>query len=377
MRFFSASPAQALPSQVLPQVLVALLLALAVAAAPARAQSDAPLLYVCNQGEATVSLIDTESHTVAETLDLTALGFSETAKPHHAVAEPDGSFWYLSLIGENTILKFNADNEIVGRAPFETPGMLTLHPTRDVLLVGRSMSAVNPPQSIAMIRREDMTLEEASTFFSRPHAITAEMNSTYAYTASLASNQVLALNLETQETDLMRLGGTTQTLVQFAATPTGETLIAGGQMTGQLLVFDARNAPAITVTDTLAVGTQPWHPVVSADSRTAYVPSKASHSVGVIDLPSRTVTATITGTGLAQPHGSALSGDGRYLYVSNNNRDGTYTPTGDNPDAGTVAVIDTHHNEIVKVIEVGTYPTGIGTWGGQRAPSAPQQLVAQ
>ena len=59
--------------------------------------------------------------------------------------------------------------------------------------------------------------------------------------------------------------------------------------------------------------------------------------------------------------------DGEYLFVSNNNRKGTYTPEGDNPDAGTIAVISTATNEIVDVIEVGTYPTGVGTWGGQRA----------
>ena len=339
----------------------------ALAPASAHAQSDdAPRVYVCNQGEATVSILDAERLAVVDTVDLQALGFSENAKPHHAVAEPDGSFWYLSMIGENTVLKFNRENEMVDRFDFEVPGMLTLHPTRNLLLVGRSMSAVNPPKSIAMVNRGDMTAESLDTFFPRPHATTAEMQGGYAYTASLANNQMMAVNLETQDTELHRLGGTTQTLVQFASTPTGETLIAGGQMTGQLLIFDTRNAPEVTVVDTLEVGTQPWHPVISADSRTAYLPNKASHSISVIDLPSRTITATITGEGLSEPHGSALVG--RYLFVTNNNRKGRYTPSGENPDAGTVTVIDTHHNEIVEVIEVGTYPTGIGTWGGQRTP---------
>jgi YVTN family beta-propeller protein len=121
------------------------------------------------------------------------------------------------------------------------------------------------------------------------------------------------------------------------------------------------------VTDTLQVGKQPWHPVISADGTTAYVPNKMSHTVSVVDLTTPAVTATIEGEGLAQPHGTVLSPDGRYLFVSNNNRKGTYTPSGDTPDAGTVTVIDTQTNEITKVIEVGTYPTGLGTYGGQRA----------
>jgi YVTN family beta-propeller protein len=32
-----------------------------------------------------------------------------------------------------------------------------------------------------------------------------------------------------------------------------------------------------------------------------------------------------------------------------------------------VTVIDTNTNEITEIIEVGTYPTGVGTFGGQRA----------
>lgn len=345
--------------------LAALCAVFLLASAPVFAQSTSPRLYVANQGEATVSVIDVESMAEVDRIDLTALGFSENAKPHHAVAEPDGSAWYLSMIGENTVLKFNADNEIIGQTEFEVPGMLVLHPTRDLLLIGRSMSAVNPPTRIGVVNRSDMSVSQVDTFFPRPHAITADARGTYAYSASLAANQMLAVNLETNEVELHRLGGTTQTLVQFAGSPDGSTLIAGGQMTGQVLVFDTRTPPAVTVTDTIEVGTQPWHPVISPDGKTAYVPNKASNSISVIDLESRTVVHTITGTGLAQPHGSALSPDGRYLFVSNNNRKGTYTPTGTNPNAGTVTVIDTQTREIVKVIEVGTYPTGIGIWGGQ------------
>jgi YVTN family beta-propeller protein len=347
--------------------LLAAVLLVAVAAAPAAAQSEAPRLYVCNQGEATVSVIDMDTQSVVDTVDLKALGFSANAKPHHAVAEPDGSHWYVSLIGENTVLKFNADNQIVGRAEMEVPGLLSLHPTKDLLLVGRSMSAVNPPKSLAVVRRADMSVKMIDTFFSRPHALTTAADGRYTFIASLATNQMLAMNTDTEETRLFRLGGKTQTLVNFAASPDGSTVIAGGQVTGQLLVFDTSSPTETAVTDTISVGAQPWHPVIHPDGKTAYVPLKADNAIAVVDLESRTVTTRITGNGLAQPHGTTLSPDGRYLFVSNNNRKGAYTPTGDNPDAGTITVIDTETNEIASVIEVGTYPTGIGSFGGARA----------
>lgn len=322
-------------------------------------------IYVCNQGSATVSIIDADTHELIETLDLQALGFSENAKPHHAVAEPDGSFWYLSLIAENTVLKLTPENEIVGRIEMETPGMLAIQPEGDHLFVGRSMSAVNPPKSLGLVNRRDMSMEMIGTFFPRPHALTLSHDGSRAFVASLATNQMLSFDAATQDVKLTRLGGATQTLVQFAATPDGSTLIGGGQVTGQLLFFDTSDSANITVTDTLDVGAMPWHPVISPDGATAYVPVKGANEVVVVDIASRSITTRITGNGLAQPHGSALSPDGRFLYVTNNNSKGTYTPTGDDPKTGTVVVIDTESDEIVSVIETGRNPTGIGTFGGQ------------
>jgi YVTN family beta-propeller protein len=107
----------------------------------------------------------------------------------------------------------------------------------------------------------------------------------------------------------------------------------------------------------------PWHPVFSPDGRYVYFGNKQAHTVSVVDMESLSVDTVIEGEGLAQPHGAALSLDGKYLFVSNNNLDGTYQPEGDASDnpVGTVTVINTDTRTIEKVIEVGRYPSGIGT----------------
>jgi YVTN family beta-propeller protein len=339
---------------------------LVVPATQGQAADEASYLYVCNQGAATVSVIDMTTHEVATTVNLREHGFSANAKPHHVVVEPDGSHWYVSLIGANRVLKFNRANELVGQTEMEVPGLLALHPTEDVLLVGRSMSAVNPPSSIALVQRSDMTMQdEVDTFFPRPHALTAAPGGEHAYVASLAENQLMAIQMsEALSTNLVRVGGPTQTFVQFAISPDGRTMVATGQVSGQALVFDLSDPMNPVATDTIAVEAHPWHPVFSPDGRRVYFGNKRAHTVTVLNMETRSVERVIEGKGLAEPHGVAITPDGRTLYVSNNNRDGTYQPpqmsSAANPP-GTVTVIDTETGTIEKIIEVGAYPTGIGT----------------
>lgn len=351
------------------KVLAVALLIVGFSAPSLFGQSDASgenqRIYVCNQGEATLSVIDVSSNEVVDNIDLQELGFSANAKPHHAVAEPDGSHWYVTLIGENRVLKFDRNNELVDQATMEVPGLLSLHPTRDLLMVGRSMSAVNPPQSIGLINRSDMTLQqEISTFFPRPHAIVTTSDGKWTHIASLAENQILSLDNETENTELTTVDGNTHVFVDFAISPDGDIMVVTGQISSKLLFFDISNPASPKLIDSIDVNAQPWHPVFSPDGKYVYFGNKEAHTVTVVDMDSRSVDTVIEGEGLAQPHGSALSADGNYLYISNNNRKGTFESEGTSASGdpnGTVTVINTVTKEIEKVIEVGAYASGIGT----------------
>jgi len=321
-------------------------------------------MYVCNQGSATLMVIDTQTHEITETIDLQELGYSANAKPHHAIAEPDGSFWYVTLIGENKVLKFNRENELVDEVSLEVPGLMAIHPNKDELFVGRSMSAVNPPQSFGMIERSSMSLKkEVDVFFSRPHAIAANSKDNWTFIASLSSNQILSVNTESEETNLTNVEGNNNVFVNFAVSPDGNTMVATGQITGKLLVFDISDPANPELSNTIDVNAMPWHPVYSPDGKYVYFGNKGAHTVTVVNMDTQTVDAVIEGNGLAQPHGAALTADGKYLYVTNNNLDGTYQPEGSETESpvGTVTVINTETRTIEKVIEVGNYPSGIGT----------------
>ena len=312
------------------RILRLLLLPLLLAAAPPAAAgvTGGPYVYVANQLDAAITVVDMSTNEVAATVDLEALGFSANAKPHHIAVEPDGSHWYVSLIGDGKVVKFNRANEVVATAEIETPGMLALDPTTDLLYVGRSMSAVNSPPSIGVVERSTMDADEVDIFFSRPHALVVSGELGQVYAASLVENRVGSLSTREETLELLTLDGPIHTLVQFAIAPDGQTMVGTGQLTGQVLFFDLADPANPTVSGAVELGGMPWHPSYSPDGSRIYVPNQGTDAINVLDAATREVVATVEGRGLAEPHGSAVSPDGRFLYVSNRNLKGTYRPDG-------------------------------------------------
>jgi DNA-binding beta-propeller fold protein YncE len=343
------------------------------------AVSDGARIHVTIQDGAAIAVIDVTRRAVVDRVDLQSLGFGPTAKPHDIAAEPDGSFWYVTLIGEGRVLKFDRENRVVGQAEMEVPGLAVAHPTQDLLLVGRSMTAVNPPSSVAFIRRSDMTLlDELEVIFPRPHALAVRPAGDRAYSASLADDRLAVIDpaeggvalIDLPADSLVPLGRidhegrdhgahAPHTVVEFAIAPDGRTMVASGELSGVLLVFDLTDPDMPRVVRTVELGGSPWHPAFTPDGRWVWVPLHRDNAVAVIDAATWEVVARVEGRGLAQPHAIVIPPDGRFVFVSNNNTGGEYVPAGADPKSGTVVVIDAATRAIVEVLEVGPNATGM------------------
>lgn len=324
------------------------------------------VLYVANQGAATVTLVDINTLAPIRTLNLQDMGFGPNAKPHHVVVEPDGSFWYLSLIGENTVLKLTPDGTVVSRGEFQAPGMLALDPDDNTLFVGRSMSAVNPPQRVGVVDRGTMSIEELGVLFPRPHALAFTPDGEFAYTASLAENQFASIEVAEEELGLVQVDGPPHTFVQFAVSPDGNSLVGATQLTGKLIFFDISDPSAPRRVGEADVGGQAWHPVFTPDGRWIYVGSKGTNTITIVDAQSRSVAKVLTDERIRAPHGSTVSADGRYVFISNSDMDPMASMDGmHHMESGTVTVIDAASQDVVAFIPVGVQPTGLGTRSGR------------
>lgn len=321
-----------------------------------------PRLYVANQDDASVSVIDIATSTVVATVDFETMGFSATARPHHTQVEPDGAHWYVTLIGAGRVLKLDRENRIVGSVAMEVPGLIALDPVEDRMIVARSMSAVNPPARVAVIRRSDMTMiEEYDSFFPRPHALVANPAGRYAYVASLGVNQLASLRLDDGKLELVDVAGPPHTLTAFSVSPDGRWLLATAETSNQLLVFSLADPARPALVRSVAMERGPFESAFSWDGRSVVVTSLAANAVSFVDPASWRVLAVVKDSSLVQPHGVTFSPDGRFIYVSSRHQSGgAHDHAGMNATApGTVTVICIPTGAVSSVLPVGNYAAGL------------------
>lgn len=329
-------------------------------------QSEIPAgtLLVCVQDEAKIAMVDMASRAVVKTIDLQALGLPATAKPHYIVVEPDRQHWYVSLIGANTVAKFNAAGEIVGRFSMETPGMLALSGDRQ-LVVTRSMSAVNPPKRVAIIDRTTMEGSEVDVIFPRPHPLAVAGG--FAYTGSLGTNQIASVDLKTERVALVNVPGATHAFVQFAISPDGKTMVGSTEVSGQLMVFDLSSPARPALVKELPLGKMVFDPSFTSNGASIWVPVKMDNEVAVVDTKTWTVSRRITSDSFKQPHQVIFSADGTTAFISNNNKmdhmadpahAGHNMPGMDGP--GALSIIDVASGKTLTSLPLGKNLTGMG-----------------
>lgn len=336
---------------------VALAAALLSVAACDHGHDDTPAMprvLVMNQTDGTLAVVDAQNGRVARTLDLATQGVVPGAKPH--MAHVHGGEWVVSLIGANEVVVMDTTGRILRRAATPSPGMITMAPDGR-WAVSRSLTATNPPASVAYIDPVTMAVEERLVGAPHPHALGHAAGT--VYTASLRAPSLIRIAADGTVRTQTVPGGPSQALGHLAVSPDGTRLAISAELTGSVHLYTIATDGTPLFDATIAVGSRPWHLHFAPNSRTLYVPLFGADGVAVVDVPTRTVTRTVTGLGLAQPYTATVSDDGRWLYVTNVNGNHAYSPR----STGTLVVIDTESFEIVRTVEVGVNPTGATVLG--------------
>ncbi|MFC2094763.1 beta-propeller fold lactonase family protein [Bacteroidota bacterium] len=318
-------------------------------------------VYVCNQSSDAVSVIDGDANVVSAIIDVDLLQSPD--KPH-MVKERDG-FIYVTLISTAKLLKIRtSDYTIVGEVSGITKaGMIHISPDGTKAYVSRSSTSDPIFNTIFVVDITNMTVIKELLLPAPgvPHGIALSHDGLSLYVANLTLDRISIVDAVNDEfvEDIVLPQGTEP--MQASISPDGKYLYISARGTNMLMVIDTETKSVVAEVP-LAAG--PMHIAVSSDGNKIYIPSMMGNVVNVVTKNGSAWSRTneISHAGFNMMQGVDLTEDDRYLYVSSRNADGVFKTqfevSGEGP-SGTIGIIDTQTEQVIKLIEVEEFAAGL------------------
>jgi YVTN family beta-propeller protein len=318
-------------------------------------------VYVCNQSSDAVSVIDGDANVVSAIIDV---DFLQTNDKPHMVKERDG-FIYVTLISSGKLLKIRTSDYTVVRevTGITKAGMIHISPDATKAYVSRSSTSDPVFNTIFVVDITNMTVikELLLPAFGVPHGIALTHDGTTLYVANLTLDRISIVDAVNDEfvEDIILPQGTEP--MQASISPDGMYLYISARGTNMLMVIDTQTKTVITQ---IPMAAGPMHIAVSSDGNKIYIPSMMGNVVNVVTKndSSWSKSNEISHAGFNMMQGADLTDDDRYLYVSSRNTNGLFKTqfevTGEGP-SGTIGIIDTQTEQVIKLIEVEEFAAGL------------------
>jgi YVTN family beta-propeller protein len=306
-------------------------------AAPGGVPCPVTLAYISNQGDNSVSVIDTASNAVVATVSVGNVPFGV------AVAL-DGSRVYVANLNDNNVSVIDASNNtVVATVPVgNSPEGVAVAPDGTHVYVVNDNSA-----SVSVIDTSTNTVVATVPVGSGPVGVAVAPDGARVYVTN--SDTTISV-IDTSNNTVVATVPVSGSHDGVAVTPDGTRVYVANDNTGSVSVIDTSTN---TVVATVPVGNSPYTVAIAPDGSRAYAANLGDNNVSVIDTSSNAVVATVPVGGF--PLGVAVTPDGTRVYVAN---------IGDN----SVSVIDTSNNTVVATVLVGSSPGAFGNFIGVIVP---------
>jgi len=299
--------------------------------------------YISNNGDNTVSVIDTSDNTVGTPI---TVGNS----PFGIAFAPSGDIFYVTNNFDNTISIVNAYSGTV-----ETTLSTDMEPVGVAVSTDGSYAYVANSASgtLTVIDTSDYSTETISVG-TNPYGVAVSPDDNTIYVTDATENKIYLIDRDSNSvTDTIDVGNGP---LGVAASPDGQYVVTANSNDNTVSVITTETS-AVT---NYYVDLSPFGVVITSDSGFAYITNTSSNTVSVISLTGFSVNSIDVGTG---PKGISITPDETSVYVVNQS---------DN----TASVIETENNIVTATINIGTSPVGFGRFIGIIPPQSPTDLVA-
>jgi DNA-binding beta-propeller fold protein YncE len=330
--------------------------------------SNGDKIYICNQGSDEVFEIDTDYKVVSRiiSVDLTPTIIDA---PHNVQIR--NGFYYVTLIAAGRFLKINAaTNEKVGEVSgIENAGMIQITKNGQTAFVSRSSTAPSIYNIIYAINTETMTIKQEISLPATglPHAMWLTNDNTKLYVGNMTLDRISIIDVNTLEweDDIVLPDDKTYEPMHLYVSPDDKYLYVNCRTSSSMLVIKLETKQII---QEIPIQDHPMQSAITEDGNKIYT---VSHHEPIITEITKngenwSITREYTSEAFHHLYGADISRDGKYLYVtcSNNDPDHQFEPHYKIPDVSRpslVCIYDIALNEIVKIIDIGSFATGIAT----------------
>lgn len=287
---------------------------------------------VLNSGEASISLINMEARSVTKT-------FPIGKEPHHLIITPDQKVVLVANAAGNDIaLLDSATGEFIKRVPkIVDPYHIGYSPDKKwFVAAGNRLDRVD----IYAVKNQELSLVKVLKLPKTPSHIAFTSNSKFAFVSLQDSNELVAIDLETQ-TELWKMPtGNLPAGVWMA--PGDKYLLVGLTGSNGVQVIDWRTQKIIKTILT-GKGAHNFRPM--GDKHHIFVTNRVDSTISLLDMDTLEKVADITGLP-SGPDCMDITPDGKELWV-------TFR------FAKKVGVIDIATRKLITTIPVGKSPHGI------------------
>jgi YVTN family beta-propeller protein len=296
-------------------------------------RANRPYAYITNYFNNTVSIIDTATNEVTETVNV-------GSKPFGVAVSPDGAYVYIANWGSSNVSVIDAaSNKViasvnVGKRPYG----IAVSPDGSKVYVTNEYS-----NTVSVIDTATNTVAATLPAGSWPSGVAVSPDGTVAYVVN-EDGTVSVIDTATNTiTATMEVGSNP---IAVAVSPDGRKVYVTNYESNTVSIIDTATN---TVTATVEVGSHPGGIAANPDGSKVYVTNEFSSNVSIIDTATNAVIATVdVGNSL---WGVAVSPDGQKVYVANEN-------------SNIVSIIDAATNTVIAAVKVGSGPIAFGKFVG-------------
>jgi YVTN family beta-propeller protein len=326
--------------------------------------------FCTNQAADFVAVVDLDNNFVVRYVKV-GTGVNVLAAPHNVMVDAQGKYFYVTLIREGTVEKYDAITygKLGTLSGIINPGHVIIMPNcikgyvteYDLNGLERAVKSFDAQTMTQINTISDITMSGSHggrVTHDGKYLITVAELSEYVHITSTQNDSLESSIPVAQNVPPNGNGTGLYRTIAVSISPDDRYAFISCDKSNEIRVLDMQSR---TITNIIQVGTFPIQSESTPDGRWLYVANRNSNSVSVIDVNTMTVFKTINNIG-AQPHGVAITPDGHYAYVTCESVSGTYVhhPETGSLKPGTTAVIDILNGHVkVEDIEMGSFPAGI------------------